>query len=220
MTTTAAALNTGAAVQQVMLPRLGTQQQQQQQQQQPDNASSSTGRYTLLSCFRELPSVNTAPPPMAISIQQQGQEHLLQQQQTTQQLHPTTQTAAAEGAGTSNSLPSGSNSRSSSSSQGGPSTSLADIPAEVMQRLLCLLTARDLAALALTCKGLRGATWEAVPALKLTLYPHQRNALSWMLHREVHGGQAVPHPFIRPYVTHDSLGDEGLPVFLNQVGLM
>jgi hypothetical protein len=53
------------------------------------------------------------------------------------------------------------------------SSSLADVPGEVMQLLLGRLSAADLARLATCCKGLRSVTWEAVPGLKLVLYPHQ-----------------------------------------------
>jgi hypothetical protein len=42
-----------------------------------------------------------------------------------------------------------------------------------MQLLLGRLSAADLARLATCCKGLRSVTWEAVPGLKLVLYPHQ-----------------------------------------------
>jgi hypothetical protein len=41
----------------------------------------------------------------------------------------------------------------------------------------------------------------------------QRNALSWMLHREVHGGQQLAHPFIVKLVT-----SSGVPFYADQVG--
>lgn len=150
-----------------MLPRLAPQQQQQQQQvaQQTEQSTPGSARYTLLSCFRELPSVNTAPPPMAISIQQQQQQPQLQGVPAAEL---SAAAEAAQAAADRSSSP-GRNSRA----QQQRLTSLADIPPEVMNQLLSLLSARDLAALALTCKGLRAASWEAVPALKLTLYPHQ-----------------------------------------------
>ena len=44
----------------------------------------------------------------------------------------------------------------------------------------------------------------------------QRNALSWMLHRELHGGEVMPHPFIKTVVTADG-EQHGLPIYLNQV---
>jgi hypothetical protein len=69
----------------------------------------------------------------------------------------------------------------------------------------------------LSYRGLRAATWEAVPGLKLVLYPHQRNALSWMLHREVNGGQRMEHPYVRQYVTGGDGEGGGWPVYLNQV---
>lgn len=211
----------GVAVQQAMLPRQAAHQQQQQGQEgSAAAAAASAARYTLLSCFRELPSVNTAPPPMAISIQQtqapqqpqqMPQQQQLQgvqpQQEQEQQLQPQ---PAAAGVTASDAVPA----PPASSSSGG-STSLADVPAEVMGQLLSLLTARDLAALASTCRGLRAATWEAVPGLRLVLYPHQRNALSWMLHREVNGGGEMPHPFVRSAVTGGEAG--GWTVYLNQV---
>jgi hypothetical protein len=194
-----------------MLPRIGPHQQQQQQQDQ--QALAVTGRYTLLSCFKELPSVNTAPPPMAIAVQhmqpQPCKDKLpVQQQELSQQPEcaGTSATAAAQSPG------------AAAATAARSATSLADIPAAALAQLLSLLTSRDLAALALTCRGLRAATWEAVPGLKLVLYPHQRNALSWMLHREVNGGQRVEHPYMRQYVTGGDGGCAGWPVYLNQVG--
>jgi hypothetical protein len=174
------------------------QQQQQQRAVLPSGSAPaspawpSLSRYTLLSCFRELPSVNTAPPAIAISIAQGA--------------------AAAD----------------SEAQRGPPSSSgasLADVPAEVMSQLLRLLSARDLASLALTCRGLRAAAWEAVPGLQLVLYPHQRNALSWMLHREVHGGGPLtPHPCTKVLITgggdsedSEDFAGSGLPFYADQV---
>ena len=105
---------------------------------------SACSRYSVLSCFPELPSVSTAPPSAAIGIQQQ-QQHTLQS------------CAAA------------SSSRRSS---------LADIPPEVLSVLLSWLGAADLARLACVCRGLRSSSWEAVPGMCLTLYPHQVGALA------------------------------------------
>eukprot|EP00879_Flechtneria_rotunda_P016320 GHRR01017075.1.p1 GENE.GHRR01017075.1~~GHRR01017075.1.p1 ORF type:complete len:534 (+),score=217.82 GHRR01017075.1:904-2505(+) len=81
-----------------------------------------------------------------------------------------------------------------------------------MSQLLGHLSAADLGRLACCCRGLRAVAWEAVPGLKLVLYPHQRNALSWMLHREVHGGQVMPHPFIKRLTTAS-----GVPFYINQI---
>eukprot|EP00775_Hariotina_reticulata_P009276 gene9276-9441_t len=100
-------------------------------------------------------------------------------------------------------------SHGSSVSQG---TSLADVPAVVMSLILRQLHAADLARLSCVCRGLRATSWEAVPGLRLTLYPHQRNALSWMLHREVHGGAGMAHPFLTKMLT-----TSGLPYFINKV---
>jgi hypothetical protein len=49
---------------------------------------------------------------------------------------------------------------------------------------------------ACTCRHLRTITWEAVPGMKLLLFPHQRAALKWMLSRE---GAQLPqrHPLAR-----------------------
>ncbi|KAF8062721.1 hypothetical protein HT031_004051 [Scenedesmus sp. PABB004] len=147
------------------------------------------GRYTLLSCFRELPSVSTAPPPMAISVARGAAEAAAAPAPGRRAQRCAAGDAAAVGAAT-----------------------LADVPPEVMSLLLGRLSAADLARLACCCRGLRATSWEAVPGLRLTLYPHQRNALSWMLHREVRGGQAMPHPFIVRRVT-----GSGVPFTLNQV---
>jgi hypothetical protein len=192
-------------LQQAMLPRQLVLQQQQSAEQRVAAAS----RYTLLSCFRELPSVNTAPPPTAISIQQtqppgiprqleqqqpqtqqvtqqqsqpqQDHQQQLQPQHELQQLprpaeqsqaqqelelqqqpaqHPASEPPADRGPKLTPGcfIPKGSI-NSSNSRSSGSGTSLADIPAEVMSQLLPLLTSRDLAALASTCRGLRAATW-------------------------------------------------------------
>lgn len=143
------------AAQQVKLPRLRFKQQQQQ----GTRAGSFTACYTLLSCFRELPSVSTAPPPMAISIQrQQSIQQLQQQQQDQLPFCLSGGPSAAPSAPATG--PSGSTTSDNSSSSSN-STSLGDIPQQVIYQLLSLLTSRDLAALALTCRYLCGLDWDA-----------------------------------------------------------
>jgi hypothetical protein len=117
-------------------------------------------RFSLLSCFRELPSVNTAPPPTDISIVQQQQQQQQGLQLAAHQMPPRP-TAHAAGFG------------ATASSGARPGSSLADVPAVVMSVILRQLHAADLARLSCVCRGLRAASWEAVPGLRLTLYPHQ-----------------------------------------------
>lgn len=49
----------------------------------------------------------------------------------------------------------------------------ADMPHEVVIRILKQLGSWDLARVSCTCKYLHSVGWDAVPGLKLNLYPHQ-----------------------------------------------
>jgi hypothetical protein len=72
-------------------------------------------------------------------------------------------------------------------------TSLALLPAEALARVVDFLDARALCAAAATCRALRALAAEAAPDLRLTLRPHQRAALRWMLRRE-----GAPRPVAHP----------------------
>jgi hypothetical protein len=119
--------------------------------------------------------VNTSPPPIAISISKAADTDAGTQQHD--ELLP-------HGAAYPSTAATGSSSSASSSS-------LADVPQEVMGQIMKLLCARDLASLAATCRGLRAAAWESVPGLRLTLYPHQVRVRVWRWAglRGAHGGR-------------------------------
>eukprot|EP00271_Cylindrocystis_brebissonii_P019423 TRINITY_DN5891_c0_g2_i1.p1 TRINITY_DN5891_c0_g2~~TRINITY_DN5891_c0_g2_i1.p1 ORF type:complete len:1826 (+),score=364.90 TRINITY_DN5891_c0_g2_i1:281-5479(+) len=69
----------------------------------------------------------------------------------------------------------------------------------------------SLRALELSCRHLRFLAVPIIPALKLTLYPHQRAAVRWMMEREAQPAR-IPHPFIRCLQTED-----GFEYFASQV---
>lgn len=72
------------------------------------------------------------------------------------------------------------------------------LPTSTLAAIIACLDAQDLAALGQTCKYFKSAVKEAVPYLKLALFPHQRIAVQWMLKRET-GDPARPiqHPHWR-----------------------
>ena len=72
------------------------------------------------------------------------------------------------------------------------------LPTDILHRILSLLPPRDVRAAASSCRSLHHAvtTSAVVPGMMLTLFPHQRAALKWMLGRE---GQpeVFAHPLVR-----------------------
>ncbi|RLN84045.1 hypothetical protein BBJ28_00008221 [Nothophytophthora sp. Chile5] len=75
---------------------------------------------------------------------------------------------------------------------------VTDLPTNVLQDIVCLMNARDLASLSGVCSLFQHMAYEVVPGLNLVLYEHQRRGLKWMLHRETPSlaGTPLPHPFI------------------------
>ncbi|UIZ27176.1 hypothetical protein KXD40_002280 [Peronospora effusa] len=75
---------------------------------------------------------------------------------------------------------------------------MTDLPANVLQNILCLMNARDLASLSGVCSLFQHMAYEVVPGLNLVLYEHQRRGLKWMLRRETPSLTSIPqpHPFI------------------------
>ncbi|KAK9843797.1 hypothetical protein WJX81_006788 [Elliptochloris bilobata] len=86
---------------------------------------------------------------------------------------------------------------------------MAELPAEVLEGVVAHLSACDAARLGATCRGFRALAAEATPGLRLSLYPHQRAAVRWMLAREA-AAPPAPHPCWRRLRTRD-----GLQVHLN-----
>ncbi|KAE9007068.1 hypothetical protein PF011_g11298 [Phytophthora fragariae] len=61
---------------------------------------------------------------------------------------------------------------------------MTDLPTNVLQNIVCLMNARDLASLSGVCSLFQHMAYEVVPGLNLVLYDHQRRGLKWMLRRE------------------------------------
>ncbi|KAG6971635.1 hypothetical protein JG688_00004353 [Phytophthora aleatoria] len=61
---------------------------------------------------------------------------------------------------------------------------MTDLPTNVLQNIVCLMNARDLASLSGVCSLFQHMAYEVVPGLNLVLYEHQRRGLKWMLRRE------------------------------------
>ncbi|KAE9227540.1 hypothetical protein PF005_g4674 [Phytophthora fragariae] len=75
---------------------------------------------------------------------------------------------------------------------------MTDLPTNVLQNIVCLMNARDLASLSGVCSLFQHMAYEVVPGLNLVLYDHQRRGLKWMLRRETPSLTCIPqpHPFI------------------------
>ncbi|KAK9807648.1 hypothetical protein WJX72_005276 [[Myrmecia] bisecta] len=86
---------------------------------------------------------------------------------------------------------------------------LADLPAEILAVIVARLDAASLARLSASARYFRALAREAVPGLGLSLFPHQRAAVRWMLAREGVQGPA-PDLCWRQLQTA-----EGLPFYLN-----
>ena len=72
------------------------------------------------------------------------------------------------------------------------------LPTSTLAGIIACLDAQDLAALGQTCKYFKSAVKEAVPYLKLALFPHQRIAVQWMLKRETGDpARLIQHPHWR-----------------------
>ncbi|KAL4152479.1 hypothetical protein PRNP1_009408 [Phytophthora ramorum] len=77
---------------------------------------------------------------------------------------------------------------------------MTDLPTNILQSVVCLMDARDLASLSGVCSLFQHMAYEVVPGLNLVLYEHQRRGLKWMLRRETPSLTCIPqpHPFILP----------------------
>ncbi|KAG3116024.1 hypothetical protein PI124_g5574 [Phytophthora idaei] len=77
---------------------------------------------------------------------------------------------------------------------------ITDLPRNAMHIVVCMMEAKELAALSGVCSLFRHLAYEVVPGLNLSLYEHQRKGLKWMLYRETPSliNRSVSHPFIFP----------------------
>lgn len=75
---------------------------------------------------------------------------------------------------------------------------MTDLPTNVLQHIVCLMSARDFASLSGVCSLFQHLAYEVVPGLNLVLYAHQRRGLKWMLRRETPSltCKSRPHPFV------------------------
>ncbi|CAK4675164.1 hypothetical protein LEN26_015467 [Aphanomyces euteiches] len=76
---------------------------------------------------------------------------------------------------------------------------LTDMPMNTIWEVLKYLNARDIARMSSVCSLLQHVTYDTVPGLRLTLFPHQKKALKWMLYRESQSNaqlRQLEHPYI------------------------
>ena len=76
--------------------------------------------------------------------------------------------------------------------------SLADVPLEAIRNIMSKVDSETLQMLACTCRHIRELAVEVCPGLNLTLHPHQRAAIRWMMQREMPPG-SVQHPTLRRF---------------------
>ncbi|KAG7391797.1 hypothetical protein PHYPSEUDO_003417 [Phytophthora pseudosyringae] len=66
----------------------------------------------------------------------------------------------------------------------GKPSQMTDLPTQALHLVVCMMAAKELAALSGVCSLFRHLAYEVVPGLNLVLYEHQRKGLKWMLYRE------------------------------------
>lgn len=79
-----------------------------------------------------------------------------------------------------------------------PNRSLIDLPTILIQRILQMLNARNIASISGVCSIFQHLSYEVVPGLRLGLFPHQKQCLKWMLYRERKQTNGGSHPFYFP----------------------
>eukprot|EP00955_Chlamydomonas_euryale_P050721 354633-Chlamydomonas_euryale.AAC.23 len=130
-------------------------------------------KFSLMSCFSELPTCNADPP-----------------------LPPMGRYTVDAGHCAAGCEPSGSDGGGSGCVASVGAASLHELDAPMLSAVLSSLGARDLAMCACTCRCLRTVAETAVPGMRLELYPHQRTALRWMAARERRAPPAA-HPLFK-----------------------
>jgi SNF2 family DNA or RNA helicase len=61
---------------------------------------------------------------------------------------------------------------------------VTDLPMAILENLFSMLSAKEIALASCVCSMFQHLSYEIVPGLNLSLYPHQYRALKWMLYRE------------------------------------
>ncbi|KAF1320466.1 F-box protein, partial [Globisporangium splendens] len=85
---------------------------------------------------------------------------------------------------------------------------ITDLPITALQLLVCMMNARDLAALSGVCSLFQHLSYEVAPGLNLVLYRHQQKALKFLLYREAPPSahmSSIPHPFVFPPVRQPNM---------------
>ncbi|KAK7401347.1 hypothetical protein VNO78_12756 [Psophocarpus tetragonolobus] len=86
-----------------------------------------------------------------------------------------------------------------------------EISDDIITKILASLGPMDLTRVSATCHHLRSLAASVMPCTKLNLFPHQRAAVEWMLHRE-RNAELLPHPL---YVSLST--DDGFSCHVNTV---
>ncbi|TKY49703.1 F-box protein [Spatholobus suberectus] len=86
-----------------------------------------------------------------------------------------------------------------------------EISDDILTKILASLGPMDLTRVSATCHHLRSLAASVMPCTKLNLFPHQRAAVEWMLHRE-RNVELLPHPL---YVALST--DDGFSFHVNTV---
>ncbi|KAG4974542.1 hypothetical protein JHK87_031363 [Glycine soja] len=73
---------------------------------------------------------------------------------------------------------------------------------DILTKILASLGPMDLTRVSATCHHLRSLAASVMPYTKLNLFPHQRTAVEWMLHRE-RNAELLPHPLFVALSTED-----------------
>ncbi|KAL4369697.1 hypothetical protein GQ457_05G021680 [Hibiscus cannabinus] len=77
-----------------------------------------------------------------------------------------------------------------------------DATDDILMNILAALGPRDLTRVAATCRHLRSLAALIMPCMKLKLFPHQHEAVEWMLKRE-RNAEVLRHPLFMEFSTED-----------------
>ncbi|ERN16230.1 hypothetical protein AMTR_s00063p00087380 [Amborella trichopoda] len=86
-----------------------------------------------------------------------------------------------------------------------------DLSDDLLTGVLSALNPKDLIKVSATCRHLRSLAVSIMPCMKLRLFPHQQEAVKWMLQRERHA-EVLPHPLYMDFSTED-----GFHFYINSV---
>lgn len=88
---------------------------------------------------------------------------------------------------------------------------IGEVSDDVLINILSLLGPIDLIRVSATCCYLRSLAAMIMPCMKLKLFPHQQDAVEWMLQRE-RTPEILPHPLFIDFLTED-----GFSFYINSV---